>query len=278
LRKGQLVEAYRILSDRIDTHGTAQSGVYAQITWAYVRLVLTSDHDQAQLRLLKELFDDIASGRDPDITLPERRLAPRLTDFARAEIMQNPTYGDFHDARGWSHARTGDLVAARRIFDVAPSVTRDTAHGCDRRIRVRAFATDWDDALSLLHRCQERYPDSAWPQIASALERGRELWASPSADPIEAAVARSRLMSDLGLPALGRSILEPLRGVADTRVVHARVQADISDERYDLALAELDAAIAAMPDARAELEAARVEVRRHASTASGRRSPPIWER
>ncbi len=277
LRKGELVEAYYILSERLDAHGDAQSGQYAEVTWAYVRLALTSDYDQEQLTRLRDFFDEIASGQPPSLTLPERRLSPRLSELDRGEVVNNPTYGDFYGAWGWSHAHTGDLRSAIRIFDEAPSVTRDSANGCDRRVRARAFAADWDGALALLEGCEAQYPDAAWPPIRAALERGRALWATPDADRIEGAVARSRLMSDLGLPALGRAILAPFDDAADVRLVHARVQADISDERYDLALEELDAAIAQMPEARAELEAARQQVERFVPPANRRRSPPVWE-
>jgi hypothetical protein len=157
-------------------------------------------------------------------------------------------------------------------------VTRDRDYGCHRRISVRALAGAWDEALALLAECEARFSSPAWPELATAIERGRALDASPNPDPIENAVARSRVMGELGSVAASRRVLEPYAGARDMRIVHAEVQAHISDARYDLAFARLDEAIATMPEARVELEAARSQVERFVASTNHRRFPPIWER
>jgi len=279
-REGQLEEAYIVMSERLDADPTSRGGPFARATWAMLRLQLTSDVDQAQLVALRRFFDAIGAAdvSRQSLELPERAFAVRLSRAEATELMNNPAYGNFHDAWGWSHARTLDIEGALRIFVDAPETAMGSALGHDRRARALGWNEDWDGALATLEEARRRFPAEPWDALGQALARGRRLASTPPPDPIELTTEKSRVMSDLGLPVLGRALLAPIDGLRDVRIVDAHVQAHVSDQRLDLALAELEQRAADLPEHAAALEAARVELEELARRVPSPRDPPIWTR
>jgi len=249
----------------------------AVATWAYIKLHLTSDAEQPELLRLRRFLDHVADRTQDTAQLQTRELTINvpLSSYQRHQITTMRIFGDFARSRAMAHARTMQLEEAEAIAKQAVANEQGNPFAWEQVVRVLLWRSNWGEAATVVAESKRRFPDFDWRFLEEAVSDGRRLsqgMGDLSAADIERVVALSRYFSEMGLPILGRRVIQlAARGRTDVRLVHGMVFAHIADKRFDLARQELQRARPLFEGREQEFEGALSEVRARERAATLRR-------
>lgn len=221
------------------------------------------DDQVRELTQLASYFSGIVNNNPKSLQLGDREweLSPRAA--AETNLMNSQDGLYFRELRADLLSRLGQqeeilkVVARRRRREPGAESTLDLA----RRL---AIADKWMEALVVLDEDTPRYRELERSPLARFIRTSSTLAPQVPETAASFAVRRAAVYARLGAPWRARRELEPFitTDAADPRLVHARVQVEISDLNYERALEILDEAIARQPgetsfaDARREVTAA----------------------
>jgi hypothetical protein len=140
--------------------------------------------------------------------------------------------------------------------------------GWEYYVRSLAWQEKWEQALDTLQRAEHRFGPEGWAPLRSVIQQGQAFQRKPPSDEVQAMAQRAALMSQLGLPARAYALLEGLGPEAKRRpeVIHATVQAYLSDKQFERARELLQWARQAIPERTQEFTEALREVEGYAET------------
>lgn len=229
-------------------------------------LAATFEHTlrDSQARELSQLaaFFNAAAARAPvDLVIGERRW-PLPPGERRFDIFTSPDADAYQEARMLLLARLGqpDLLLRRC------AVTRRDRPSAQATLKLAtelALAGRFVETEAVLLEDREKFPALKTAPMTGALLDIARLKLEPPLDGFNFALRRARFFGRFGSPRRARLELAPFveEHRLETRLVDARVQVELDDKDFAVALALLDEVLAARPDD-VELRGARQEVER----------------
>ncbi|MEZ4335397.1 MAG: hypothetical protein R3B82_02115 [Sandaracinaceae bacterium] len=218
------------------------------LRWLATRVTTISDAEQAELLQIRAVYDGLGESETLRFDGASVHFETSLGAAARRTLMADPDR--FGLPQAIAHLRTFDLEGAEeRLAAIARGDTprREAFH---LLAIARARQGDFDGAVEALADAEARFPGSpttlAFRQNVQEAARAAR---APVDDPRAAAMRDATVQQMLGSPEAARRILDPLLALtpADHELVMMRAQCDVSDRRFDLARATLEAARVAAP-------------------------------
>lgn len=219
----------------------AQSIALAALT---TRLDMVPDGAQAELRVIRGVFDDLLAGRPASFVLYGQRLVVLPRGPGWDALRGDPT--TFRFPHAISLLRTGDLVGAERELRSLVQRYPQMSAALGNLALVLGRQQRWGEARGFALRALAARPGDAYlTRLVATLGAGAGL--DGIADPHEKAFVRARVMLDLHAPAEAMAALAVFGDDAPPPIVMLRARAAVADGRVGEAVALVEAARARDP-------------------------------
>lgn len=228
------------------------------------------DSQKRELTQLATYFDRLFSGGLEGLELGDRSwpISQQAIVISDIRNMQDIDFlvehrMSLHSRLGRPNELLGHLTRQRRK---EPTITNTL-----ELARQLAIADRWTEATAVLQEDSARLPGLSDRRITRFVLEAAKLKPQTPMDALAFAIQRANVFSTLGAPRRARAELQPfvLTQADEPRLVHARVQAELSDIDFDAALKILDDALVVhagdeeLKNARTEVELARTAWRAH---------------
>ncbi len=208
------------------------------------RLDMVPDGAQAELRVIRGVFDDLLAGRAASFTLYGQRLAVLPRGPGWDALRGDPT--TFRFPHAIALLRTGDLVGAERELRALVQRYPQMGAALGNLALVLGRQQRWAEARGFALRALAARPGDAYLQrLVATLTAGAGL--DGIADPRENGFVRARVMLDLHAPAEAMAALAVFGDDAPPAIVMLRARAAVADGRVGEAIALVEAARARDP-------------------------------